>query len=168
VPDRKRLRLATFDYRGIHRYSVTFCTFERRSLFTEEALVNDVLLQIMRAASAQQVAILAYCFMPDHVHMLVAGTRPDSDIRRFLTLAKQLSGYWFKRTHRRSLWQRSAWERVLRAEDNTSATIRYILANPVRAGLVKEPMDYRFSGSLVWSGEALLDAFTNPDARQSG
>jgi putative transposase len=97
--------------------------------------------------------------MPDHLHLLVAGESQDSDARRFIARAKQLSGYACRREEGIRLWQRSAWDRVLRTDDDTWQVIRYILSNPVRARLVERPLDYGFSGSLVYEREALLDAF---------
>lgn len=49
--------------------------------------------------------------------------------------------------------------RVLRADDDTAAVMRYLLLNPVRAGLVERPLDYAGSGSLVFDRDALLDVF---------
>jgi hypothetical protein len=37
--------------------------------------------------------------------------------------------------------------------------MRYILANPVRAGLVDRPLDYQFSGSLIYERASLMEAF---------
>ena len=46
------------------------------------------------------------------------------------------------------LWQRGYYERVLRDEDHTRDVIRYILQNPVRAGLAKSPDEYPFLGGV--------------------
>jgi hypothetical protein len=46
---------------------------------------------------------------------------------------------------------------VLRDDEVTQTVAKYILENPVRAGLMREPLDYPFSGSLVYSREQLVD-----------
>jgi hypothetical protein len=43
------------------------------------------------------------------------------------------------------IWQRSFWDRVTRSSDGLEAVIDYILANPVRAGLVREAGEYPWS-----------------------
>jgi REP element-mobilizing transposase RayT len=63
--------LKTFDYVGLHQYFLTFCTHERHRLFEKAGAVSLVRTQIERAATALQFAVIAYCFMPDHVHLLV-------------------------------------------------------------------------------------------------
>src|SRR5438132_3334111 len=57
--------LKTFDYIGLHRYSLRFCTDTRRPLFTITERVDLVLEQFVRAATEEGFAIVAYCFMPD-------------------------------------------------------------------------------------------------------
>ena len=44
---------------------------------------------------------------------------------------------------------------MLREDSEEAATIRYIIDNPVRAGLVKRPADYRFTGSQRYTMEEL-------------
>ncbi len=42
---------------------------------------------------------MAYCFMPDHMHMVVTGQNPDADLRRFAKIAKQRVVYSLRETH---------------------------------------------------------------------
>jgi putative transposase len=91
--------LKAFDYLGPYRYSLTFCTHERRRAFIEAPVVGLAREQILRAATEQAFAVIAYCFMPDHLHLLVEGTSDSSDCRRFISRAKQYSGFY---TYQRS------------------------------------------------------------------
>jgi REP element-mobilizing transposase RayT len=99
--------------------------------------------------------------MPDHVHLLVEGRTITSDARRFMNRAKQYSGQYHSQRFGRGLWQRYGYERVLRTEEAMSDVARYILANPVRAGLVAKPEGYPFSGSVVHELKDVLDAVAN-------
>jgi REP-associated tyrosine transposase len=146
---RQPAHLPTFNYRGLHRYSLTFCTDRRRRLFTRLAAVTLVLSQIVRAAAQEQFAILAYCFMPDHVHLLVEGLTDRSDGLRFIARAKQYSGFHYARIFGKRLWQRYGYEHVLRSDEVTLQVARYILENPIRAGIVRRVEDYPFVGSKV-------------------
>jgi putative transposase len=149
--------LATFDYVGPHRYSLTFCTDSRRPCFTEAPIVELVLKHFLQQAQEQGFAIVAYCFMPDHVHLLIEGLRADSDCKRFISRAKQFSGYYYSRLHERRLWQRYGFERVVRDEEQTIEVARNILANPLRARLVADVREYRFSGSSVGTVDELIE-----------
>jgi hypothetical protein len=59
---------------------------------------------------------------------------------------------------RERLWQRYGFERVLRQEETTQVVARYILENPIRAGLVTRVEDYPFLGSFVYTLAQLLDS----------
>ncbi len=152
--------LRGFSYVGYGRYFLTFCTYKRRHQFERSERVHLVRDQFLRASTDQCCEIFAYCFMPDHVHMLVEAAREDADLKRFIKSAKQLSGYYFKQRWQQTLWQRYAYEHVLRDEEVTAAIARYIVENPVRARLVTDPLDYPHWGSAVCSREELWEYIT--------
>src|SRR6185436_16463306 len=98
-------RLPTFSYVGLHRYSLTFCIERRRRVFVDKALVELMLAQISRAARDWRFAVLAYCFMPDHVHLLVEAEASDSNLVRFAHAVKQRTGHEYRKLSPQSLWQ---------------------------------------------------------------
>jgi len=149
--------LKAFSYLGLHRYSLTFCTHERSPVFITTPAVDLVLTQISRAAAENAFVVIAYCFMPDHLHLLVEGESDASDCRQFIARSKQYSGFYYSQAHGTRLWQRYSFEHVLRDEQKSVVVARYILQNPERAGLVKRIEDYPYVGSLVWPMPALLD-----------
>jgi putative transposase len=99
--------------------------------------------------------------MPDHLHLLVEGTDAASDVRAFVHLAKQRTGFGYSRACSRRLWQPSYWDRVLRDEESTWSVIRYICDNPVRAGLVDQAHEYAYFGSELIDRETLLRELEN-------
>jgi len=85
--------------------------------------------------------------MPDHLHLLVEGTLSDCDLKHFAGLAKQYSAWAFKCQEGGRLWQPSYHDHVLRDEESELCFIRYIVENPVRAGLVQRPEDHPYLGT---------------------
>ncbi len=67
----------------------------------------------------------------------------DADFRECVRLFKQRTSFEWKRHSGTELSQRSYFDRVLRADEDTCSVAHYILANPVRAGLVKDPWSIR-------------------------
>ena len=64
---------------------------------------------------------------------------------------KQRAAYVFRTRFRVPLmWQEGYYERVLRSDDATDVVVRYVLDNPVRAGLVSRHEDYPFMGATYW------------------
>jgi len=150
--------LKTFDYLGRYQYFLTFCTHCRTRLFVNDDAIDTVRTQIERAAGEQSFALLAYCYMPDHVHLLVEGRADDSDCLSFISRAKQFSGFHYQARFHQRLWQRYVYEHTLRSEEAAVSVARYILENPVRAGLVECVEDYPFSGSSEYTVKQMLDA----------
>jgi putative transposase len=151
-------RIEGFSYRGPARYFLTFCTRSRKRAFEDPTNIAQSLEQIRRTAAEEAMAILVYCFMPDHLHLLIEGSTATADLRRFVKLAKQRSGAMYALQQRKPLWQEGYYERVLRAEDDARQIARYILSNPVRGSFVENPMDYAHMGSDVWELRDLLES----------
>jgi putative transposase len=145
----KRPRLDRRCYVGEQRYFLTFCTDGRHPAFKDAAPVATVLEKFLLAAAERAFEIIAYVFMPDHVHLLVEGKDGTSDLCSFVHLAKQRSGYEYSQTTGKRLWQPSYWDHVLRDEESTWDVARYICDNPVRKHLVEKWDDYEFLGSGV-------------------
>ncbi len=117
---------------------------------------RQVLSQIRQAANAWDLAVLAYCLMPDHVHLVVQGTCADADLQAFVSSFKQRNGFDHAQTTEGRLWQGGYHDRVLRRDESVLTTIAYVLNNPVRAGIVQRPEDYPWSGSDQYTMDELL------------
>jgi REP element-mobilizing transposase RayT len=111
---------------------------------------------LRRASREKGFLIAAHCLMPDHAHLVVDGMRDDADCLAFIKAAKQYSGYYYKRAYGRALWQRYGFEHVIRDDMERALTIRYLLANPVRAGIVADPRRFAGLGSERYSVDELM------------
>ena len=128
-------RLKSFAYRGFLAYSVTVCTLERRRVFNEERWVKTASGQLLQQAGEQQFDVSAYCFMPDHVHVLLEANADGSDLRRVMNRWKQRAGYAYKRATESPLWQSGHYDHVLRRDEDRLEVIAYLLADPLRAAI---------------------------------
>jgi len=149
-------RLAGFPYIGRFQYFLTFCTRGRACVFNDPDVAVMTIEQIRTASASESFEILAYCVMPDHVHLLIEGRTADADLPRFVKRAKQHSGAAYALTHGAPLWQAGYHDHVLRRNEDALDLARYILANPVREGLVSRADDYAFSGSDRWPLKSIV------------
>jgi len=115
-----------------------------------------------------------YVIMLDHVHMLAASEKSMSDTlrlvngisaRRIIQFLKEnnfqssllkLRGEMRERNHRHSVWQHHSDSLEIFGEDTFRQKIEYIHQNPVRAGFVNDPLEYRFSSARQWAGRAII------------
>ena len=153
---RKRNRLPLETYRGARAYFLTLACARRTRTFTERRVVENCIETLRSCSERHGFAVLAYCFMPDHLHLLVQGAS-DSDLPQFVKDFKQQTGYSYRCSNSAALWQKSYHDHVLRAEEEVRETARYVAANPLRAHLVAAAGDYPYSGSFVW-GRAIVEA----------
>ncbi len=143
---RQSPRLKDFHYTGSFAYNLTFVTRGRRPVFKDREAVEPCLDALKIACQRHGFDALAYCFMPDHLHVFVAAGQEGSSLRDFARYFKQMSGYQFRQRSGASLWQISYYDHVVRREESVQKIAAYIWDNPVRASLTKDRLDYAFSG----------------------
>lgn len=149
VSYKKRVRLKDSNYEGCYRYFITLCTHNKKPIFNNDPFIVEWLTDVLREKSITfGFKVWAYCFMPDHLHLLIEGKESNSDIKKFVSSYKQLTGFSYKRKTGLPLWQLNFYEHVLRREEETMNITRYIFGNPVRKVLVSDFRQYRFLGSF--------------------
>jgi len=86
--------------------------------------------------------------MPDHLHAIICGLSETAEPKRAMDDFRDASSLWFA-TNRPSVhWQPGYYDHIIRASEDWHSQVRYILRNPVRRGLVEDPLDYPFTGSI--------------------
>ncbi|UCB52301.1 MAG: transposase [Candidatus Zixiibacteriota bacterium] len=133
-------------------YFLTLCCLDGRQVFTDAPIVESLLQTLKLCCQNHGFKNYVYCFMPDHLHLLVQGEE-KSDPLKMVKEFKQLTGYYFKKNTGGRLWQKSYHDHILRKEEDAESVVRYILENPVRKALVDQTEDYPFSGSLEFGKE---------------
>ncbi len=139
---RRPPRLPTFDYRGVYIYFVTCCTDDRRRIFLNDEAVAPTRAEVLRTSAERGFTVTAEVWMPDHVHLLMHGTRVDSDFRATMKLARQRTAIRFRGDGR--LWQDGYYEHVLLDDEAEVDFVEYMVLNPVAARLVSDPREYSF------------------------
>jgi len=91
--------------------------------------------------------IWAYCLMFNHVHFICVPGKDDSLARTFNTLHMKYAQYLHKKKNLRGhLWQGRFYSCIL-DETHLYAAVRYVENNPVRAGIVNNPEEYKWSSA---------------------
>lgn len=122
-----------------------------------------VYLRYLKAAADQfDCAIHAYVLMTNHVHFLLTPQATNSISLLFQGVGRHYVPYINKRYGRRgSLWEGRHKSCVIGSERYFLACMRYIECNPVRAGMVEHPTQYRWSSyasNALGSENAVLKA----------
>ena len=136
-------RLRTGRYAEPNRiYILTTNTLDREPIFADFALGRLVVRQFRRAQELGLANSLAWVVMPDHFHWLIE--LESCSLRRLMRETKSLATREVNHCTGRSgpLWQQGYHDRALRMEDDLVKMARYVVANPLRAGLVHKLGDY--------------------------
>jgi len=103
-------------------------------------------------------AIHAYVLMPNHIHLLMTPSSKQAVSRTIQYLGSSYVTYFNRRYKRNgTLWEGRHKGTIISADDYFFSCSRYIVLNPVRAGIVKNPGEY------CWSSYQ-SNALGNPDA----
>jgi len=118
-------------------YLVTMVCAQRLPAFAEFLAARRAVLALHAAAVVGMTETLAFVVMPDHVHWLLqlrdGGTLGEA-VRRFKAIITLAVGH--------PVWQRGFHDHALRSDEALAAVARYVVANPVRAGIVARVGDY--------------------------
>ncbi|MBA4361388.1 MULTISPECIES: REP-associated tyrosine transposase [Pseudomonas] len=141
LPAAHRLRVGRYA-EASRIYLLTSNTLHRIPVFKDFALGRLVVDQFRNAQNLGLANSLAWVVMPDHFHWLIE--LQQGSLSELMQKTKSMSTKAVKqRTGRNiSLWQRGFHDRALRREEDLVKLARYVVANPLRAGLVEKLGDY--------------------------
>ena len=124
-------------------YMVTAVTQCRRPVFKRLPTGRRLVREFMTEEARGDLLSLAYVVMPDHFHWLVQLGQDaclSTCMRRTKSCAARSINACLGRTGR--LWQDGFHDHELRREEDLLTYARYVLANPIRAGLVESLRQY--------------------------
>jgi REP element-mobilizing transposase RayT len=151
VNHRKKIRLSPEIYRIVDiPCSITIAAKGKQKIFSHECLAQDFVALLRKVCDENDIPLYAYCIMPDHVHLFISASEKKGIIE-FVREIKSLSTKMaWRHGYSGAIWQRSFYDHFLRKDEDCRIAASYIVHNPVRAGIVEQWKDYRFSGSLVY------------------
>ncbi len=168
------------DSRDFHE--LTFSCYRRRPLLTNDPWRRILARSIDDSASAESFCLIAFVFMPEHVHLLVLPNSDGFKVSRFLARLKQPTSSQTKQilvengsplvdqlTVRERpgktcfrFWQEGpGFDRNIVSAAALSASIDYIHMNPVKRGLCEKAIDWKWSSARFHA-----DGTIDPDLPQ--
>ena len=123
-------------------YLLTTVTHQREPLFHDLHHARLVINQLRLSHQTQDCLTLAWVLMPDHLHWLIE--LKEVTLATLMRRFKSRTGIALRRAgvKHNPIWQPGYQDRALRREESIRHVARYIVANPLRAGLVRSVRDY--------------------------
>ncbi len=175
-PHRKQVR--HFEGRG-HLHELTFSCYRRMSLLTNDVWRGILANSLSSACDEEKFDLVAFVFMPEHVHLLVHPSSVEARVSRLLARKKQPTSKAVKqilRQHSAPLldrlmvlerpgktcfrfWQEGpGFDRNLFSPQAIEAIIDYIHTNPVKRGLCERATDWKWSSARFYLAD-IVDPF---------
>jgi len=125
-----------------HCYLVTIVTHNRHPWFLTYDHAATAARNLYHHTVLSSAETLSFVVMPDHIHWLLQlHTNLSEAVRKYKTRVSWEIGT--------SVWQRGFHDHALRQEEDLRRVARYIVANPLRAGLAKNIGDYPY-WNAIW------------------
>jgi len=131
-------------------YLITFVTHRRQPLFADFSLGCAAAGALAAAENWTRARLLAWVLMPDHWHALVE-LREGATLSQLVQDLKRDSTCRLHGSHPElgPVWARAFHDRALRRDDDVVSAARYLVMNPIRAGLTQKVCEYPF-WDAVW------------------
>jgi len=151
-----------------HVHELTFSCFDRLPLLAREERLRVLAESITRATMRHQFRLLAFVFMPEHVHLLVLPERTGSTIPELLKAIKRPCSYRMKQllteagdplldrltvrqrpgTMTFRFWQEGpGYDRNITDPGTLQAAVDYVHMNPVKRRLCERAVDWKWSSA---------------------
>jgi REP element-mobilizing transposase RayT len=138
-------RLAHYDYSADRPVHVTICTEKKQAIFSSKVYAEIVIGELLRSTKDLGFRILCYCLMPDHLHVVLSPGHSAYPLSKFLNIFKgRTTAILREMAGLNKIWQRSAFDHVIRADDDLRVIVEYIMNNPVRKGITGKADDYPY------------------------
>lgn len=144
-------------------YHVSARGNEQKLIFADDVDCHGFLRVLAAVVERYHILCHAYCLMNNHYHLLLE--TPDANLSSAM---RQLNGVYsqrFNRRHSRTghLFGGRFHAIVVERDAHLREVARYIVLNPVRAGLVADPAEWRWSSYCATVGDAPVPAFLTAD-----
>lgn len=103
-----------------------------------------VIVEALHYRDQQAYDLLAFCVMPNHVHLVCTPLeREDGTCHALQRILQSLKRYTARQANqilgrRGAFWQAESYDHVVRDADELTRVVRYVINNPMKAGLVSD------------------------------
>jgi REP-associated tyrosine transposase len=112
--------------------------------------ITEIVVRSIRYHDGEWFDVEAYCIMPNHIHLVLTpyeiSETADYSLAKIMHNIKRNSANHANKVLKRTgaFWQHENYDHFIRDEAELERIIKYILYNPVKAKLVKEPQDWKW------------------------
>ncbi len=138
-------------------YHIMLRGANRREIFHDEKDCTRFLETVKKYKKKSNIKIYGWCLMGNHVHLLLQEGKEELSVTMKRISVSFASYYNWRYKTTGHLFQDRYKSETIESDERLIAVVRYIHQNPIKAGLVKSPCDWKWSSSQEY-----YDNHTNP------
>ena len=126
-------------------YSITLCCDFRKPLFANYLNARLIARELVLFSKSNSLNTICFVIMPDHIHWLLQ-LNSSPELSNLVRKFKNITTYRFNKYNGTDgkIWQSNYYDHKIRDDEDLIAQARYIVANPLRAGLVNNISKYPY------------------------
>jgi len=165
IDQQQRARLQEFHRSWFVKFEEILHKEETGPVWMKDPLVADLIQESLHYRDGKVFRLDSYSIMSNHVHTVfkpflndrslrvVAGSRPlmyESADSTLGVIMKSLKGYTAREANRilgrkGAFWEAESYDHVIKKDSEYERVVKYVLNNPVKAGLVKNWRDWKWN-----------------------
>lgn len=121
-------------------------------ILATESLKTELLRILKEAVKSYRIPVYAYCLMDNHFHLVIRNA--NGQLSRFMNVFQTRFGFLYRRVMggKGYVFQNRFHSTIVQDDSYLLQVVLYVLNNPVRAGIVREAADYRWSSVNEYFG----------------
>ncbi len=115
--------------------------------YLKEKRIAEICKATIHYPNGKEYKLICYCIMPNHIHIVFRLLENNKGISKIMQAIKGISAKEVNKILNRKgvFWQDESYDRLIRDEIELYFIIKYVLLNPVEAGLVKNWKDWEYT-----------------------
>jgi len=137
-------------------YHIMLRGINRQDVFEDDEDVERLLETISKYKEVSKFEIFAYCIMSNHIHLLVR--EKEESVSNAIKRISSSYVFWYNKKYERCghLFQERFKSEAVESDEYFLTVLRYIHQNPIKAGIAKNILDYRWSSYREYIEKALI------------
>ncbi|MEQ3440861.1 transposase [Pseudoalteromonas sp. BZP1] len=130
-----------------HYYAITLVCHSRKNYFNNLFINRQIIREMQNVEQENLLISNTFVVMPNHLHWLFQLSNILS-LSEVVRIFKGRTAALFRKHFKQRLWQKGFYDHQIRNEEDLVTNARYIVANPLRAGIISNLADYPYWDSI--------------------
>jgi putative transposase len=132
-------------------YHVILRGIDRNDIFHEDSDFELFLLSLKKAKEKDYFQLYAYCLMSNHIHLLIKEGLNNISVTMKRLSVSYAQNYNVKYERTGHVFQGRFRSETVESNGSFITVLRYIIQNPIKAGIVKNISDYKWSSATAYN-----------------